>query len=81
MKMALNKVRAEQLSLVVITFGVALAILGTVRTGAIFLALGSAAFSYLKYQRVEVRRRIELFLPLAISCALLVVAITLPHGR
>ncbi len=81
MKIILNKFRAEQFSLAAIFFGVGLAIFGTVRTGAIFLALGSAAFSYLKYQRIEVKRRIELFLPLAISGALLLVAITLPHGR
>jgi hypothetical protein len=64
-----------------IVVGSFLAILDRVRAGSIILALGSGAFTYLKYKRVGMKRRIELFLPLAIACGLLVVAVTLPHAR
>ena len=75
------KTTTEQVSVIAIVCGIALALFGTVRSGAILLALGGGSFSYLKYQRIGMKRRIELFLPLAIACALLVVAVTLPHGR
>ena len=73
--------RAEEIASAIAIVGVVVALFGTVRTGAILLAVGGGAFSYLKYTRIGMKRRIELFLPLATACALLVVAITLPHGR
>jgi len=73
--------KLEQLSILLIFIGTGLAIIDRVRAGSIILALGTGGFSYLKYKRVGMKRRIELFLPLAIACGLLVVALALPHAR
>lgn len=73
--------KPEQLSILLIFIGTSLAILDRVRAGSVILALGTAGFAFLKYKRVGMKRRIELFLPLAIACALFVVAVTLPHAR
>ena len=81
MSTATQPSKAERLSIILILIGITLTAFGTVRSGAIVLAVGGGAFSYLKYTRVGTKRRIELFLPLATACALLVVAITLPHAR
>ncbi len=61
--------------------GLLLAIFGLVRSGSIIFAIGSAALTFLRYQDGQKRRKIELFLPLAFAGVLLIVAITLPHGR
>ena len=64
-----------------IFIGTGLAIADRVRVGGVILALASGGYSYLKYKRVGMKRRIELFLPLGIACGLLIVAVTLPHAR
>jgi hypothetical protein len=64
-----------------IIIGTGLAIGDRVRAGGVILALASGGYSYLKYKRVGMKRRIELFLPLGVACGLLIVALTLPHAR
>jgi len=73
--------KTEQLSILFTVIGVALAILNRVRAGSVILALGTAGYSYLRYQRIGMKRRIELYLPLGFAAALIVVAVTLPHAR
>ncbi len=57
--------------------GVVLGVLGFVRAGSLFIALGTAGVA------VKSRdfRRIEFYLPLAIAVALFALAIALPRGR
>jgi uncharacterized membrane protein YidH (DUF202 family) len=73
--------KREQLAILFTVIGVGLALLNRVRAGGVILALGLAGYSYLRYQRIGMKRRIELYLPLGIAAALMVVAITLPHAR
>lgn len=57
--------------------GVVLGVLGFVRAGSLFIALGTAGIA-LKSRDF---RRIEFYLPLAIAVALFALAIALPRGR
>jgi hypothetical protein len=57
--------------------GVVLGVLGIVRAGSLFIALGTAGVA-LKSRDF---RRIEFYLPLAIAAALFALAIALPRGR
>ena len=57
--------------------GVVLGILGAVRGGSLFIAVGTAGIA-LKSRDF---RRIEFLLPLAVAIALFVLAIALPGGR
>jgi len=73
--------KIEQFAVLMIAVGTGLAILDRIRAGGVILALASGTFTYLKYKRIGMKRRIELFLPLGIACTLLVVSVTLPHAR
>ena len=57
--------------------GVVLGVLGFVRAGSLFIALGTTGVA-LKSRDF---RRIEFYLPLAIAVALFALAIALPRGR
>lgn len=57
--------------------GVAMGALGLVRTGSLLIAVGTGIFAI--SQRGQ--RKIELYLPLAISISLFVLALALPRGR
>jgi thiamine monophosphate kinase len=73
--------KQEQLAIAFTVIGVGLALINRVRAGSVILAVGTAGYTYLRYQRIGMKRRIELYLPLGIAAALIVVAITLPHAR
>lgn len=64
-----------------IVVGVALGILGSVRSGAITLVVGATTFIFLNYFHSRPRRRIELILPIGICFVLFGVALTLPHAK
>lgn len=57
--------------------GVVIGAFGLVRTGSLLIALGTGLFAI--SQRGE--RKIEFYLPLAISISLFVLAVALPRGR
>ena len=57
--------------------GILVGALGLVRTGSLLIALGTGLFAI--SQRGQ--RKIELYLPLAISLSLFMLALALPHGR
>ena len=64
-------------SYVLVAAGVVVGALGLVRTGSLFIAAGTGLFAI--SQRGQ--RKIELYLPLAISISLFVLALALPRGR
>jgi hypothetical protein len=64
-------------SYALVAAGVVAGALGLVRTGSLFIAAGTGLFAL--SQRGQ--RKIELFLPLAISISLFVLALALPRGR
>jgi hypothetical protein len=66
---------------ILVALGVLLGIFGFVRTGSIIIALSTGAISYLRYQRMKKKRRVELVIPIALAVTLFVVALTLPHGK
>jgi hypothetical protein len=64
-------------SYALVAAGVVVGALGLVRTGSLFIAAGTGLFAI--SQRGQ--RKIELYLPLAISISLFVLALALPSGR
>ena len=64
-------------SYVLVATGVLVGALGLVRTGSLLIAVGTGLFAI--SQRGQ--RKIELYLPLAISISLFVLALALPRGR
>jgi hypothetical protein len=73
--------KQEQASILFTFIGIGLALLNRVRAGSVILAVGTAGYSYLRYHRIGMKRRIELYLPLGVAVALIAVALTLPHAR
>jgi len=65
------------ISYLVVAAGVVVGALGLVRIGSLLIAVGTALFAI--SQRGQ--RKIELYLPLAISIALFLLALALPRGR
>ena len=57
--------------------GMVLGVLGAVRGGSLFIAVGTAGIAL----KTRDFRRIEFYLPLAIAIALFALAIALPRGR
>jgi hypothetical protein len=60
-----------------VAVGVLAGALGLVRTGSLLIAVGTGFYAI--SQRAQ--RKIELYLPLAISISLFVLAVALPRGR
>jgi hypothetical protein len=60
-----------------VLIGMVLGVLGIVRGGSLFIAIGTVGVA-LKSRNF---RRIEFYLPLAIAIALFTLAIALPRGR
>lgn len=57
--------------------GMVLGVLGAVRGGSLFIAVGTAGIAL----KTRDFRRIEFYLPLALAIALFALAIALPRGR
>jgi hypothetical protein len=75
--MRLNNQLLTLVSYGLVLTGVVLGVLGVVRGGSLFIALGTAGIA-LKSRDF---RSIQFYLPLAIAIALFVLAIALPRGR
>jgi hypothetical protein len=60
-----------------VVVGVLAGAFGLVRTGSLLIALGTGLFAISQ----RGKRKIELFLPLAISMSLFLLALALPRGR
>ena len=79
MKIEINRVRV--LAFILIGVGILLGIFDVVRTGALFLSVGTIAIAITKYLRSNRHRKIELILPVGMAALLFVVALTLPHAK
>jgi hypothetical protein len=75
--MQLNNRVMSLVSYGLVLTGVVLGVLGFVRAGSLFIAIGTAGVA-LKSRDF---RRVEFYLPLAIAIALFTLAIALPRGR
>ena len=78
---SLGMSRLRVVALILIVTGGTIGVFGGVRTGAIFLALGTGTYALIKYFRSVPRRRIELFIPMGLCLVLFGVALTLPHAK
>ena len=75
--MQLNNRLLTLISYGLVLTGVVLGVLGIVRGGSLFIAIGTAGIA-LKSRKF---RTLEFYIPLAIAIALFVLAIALPRGR
>lgn len=71
----------RRFSLIVVAIGVVIGISGAVRTGSIIISLGSSIFILARYSQSQVKRGIELVLPLTICALLFILALSLPDAR
>jgi hypothetical protein len=79
MKIAIDRIRI--LAFILIFLGVIFGIFDAVRTGALFLSIGTIVIATAKYLRSNRHRKIELILPVGMAALLFVVALTLPHAK
>jgi hypothetical protein len=79
MKIAIDRIRI--IAFIFVFIGVLLGIFDAVRTGALFLSVGTIVISVTKYLRSNRHRKIELILPVGMAALLFVVALTLPNAK
>ena len=79
MKIAIDRIRI--IAFIFVFIGVLLGIFDVVRTGALFLSVGTIVISVTKYLRSNRHRKIELILPVGMAALLFVVALTLPNAK
>lgn len=79
MKIAIDRIRI--IAFILVFIGVLLGIFDAVRTGALFLSVGTIVISVTKYLRSNRHRKIELILPVGMAALLFVVALTLPNAK
>jgi len=79
MKIAIDRIRI--IAFIFIFTGVLLGVFDAVRTGALFLSVGTIVIATTKYLRSNRHRKIELILPVGMAALLFVVALTLPNAK
>ena len=79
MKIAIDRIRI--VAFVLIFIGILLGVFDAVRTGALFLSVGTIVIATTKYLRSNRHRKIELILPVGMAALLFVVALTLPNAK
>jgi hypothetical protein len=79
MKIAIDRIRV--LAFILVFLGVLFGIFDAVRTGALFLSIGTIVIATTKYLGSNRYRKIELILPVGMAALLFVVALTLPHAK
>jgi len=79
MKIAIDRIRV--LAFILVFLGVLFGIFDAVRTGALFLSIGTIVIATTKYLGSNRHRKIELTLPVGMAALLFVVALTLPHAK
>jgi len=79
MKIAIDRIRV--LAFILVFLGVLFGIFDAVRTGALFLSIGTIVIATTKYLGSNRHRKIELILPVSMAALLFVVALTLPHAK
>jgi hypothetical protein len=71
----------RRFSLIVVAIGIVIGISGAVRTGSIIISLSASIFVLARYSQSQVKRGIEIVLPLTICALLFVMALSLPDAR
>jgi hypothetical protein len=71
----------RRFSLIVVAIGIVIGISGAVRTGSIIISLSASIFVLARYSQSQVKRGIEIVLPLTVCALLFVMALSLPDAR
>lgn len=71
----------RRFSLIVVLIGVVIGVSGAVRTGSIIISLSASIFILARYSQSQVKRGIELVLPITICALLFILALSLPDAR
>ena len=71
----------RRFALIVVLVGVVIGISGAVRTGSIIISLSASIFILARYSQSQVKRGIELVLPITICALLFILALSLPDAR
>jgi hypothetical protein len=71
----------RRFALIAVVIGVVIGISGAVRTGSIIISLSASIFILARYSQSEVKRGIELVLPITICALLFILALSLPDAR
>jgi hypothetical protein len=71
----------RRFSLIIVAIGIVIGISGAVRTGSIIISLSASIFILARFSQSQVKRGIELVLPLTICALLFVMALSLPDAR
>jgi hypothetical protein len=79
MKIAIDRIRI--VAFILVFLGILLGVFDAVRTGALFLSVGTIVIATTKYLRSNRHRKIELILPVGMAALLFVVALTLPNAK
>ncbi|CAB4681728.1 MAG: hypothetical protein F2658_02360 [Actinobacteria bacterium] len=71
----------RRFSLIAVLIGVVIGVSGAVRTGSIIISLSASIFILARYSQSQVKRGIELVLPITICALLFILALSLPDAR
>jgi fructose-specific phosphotransferase system IIC component len=71
----------RRFALIAVVVGVVIGISGAVRTGSIIISLSASIFILARYSQSQVKRGIELVLPITICALLFILALSLPDAR
>jgi hypothetical protein len=71
----------RRFALIAVLIGIVIGISGAVRTGSIIISLSASIFILARYSQSQVKRGIELVLPITICALLFILALSLPDAR
>ncbi len=71
----------RRFALLAVLIGVVIGVSGAVRTGSIIISLSASIFILARYSQSQVKRGIELVLPITICALLFILALSLPDAR
>jgi hypothetical protein len=71
----------RRFALIAVVIGFVIGISGAVRTGSIIISLSASIFILARYSQSQVKRGIELVLPITICALLFILALSLPDAR
>jgi hypothetical protein len=71
----------RRFALIAVLIGIVIGISGAVRTGSIIISLSASIFILVRYSQSQVKRGIELVLPITICALLFILALSLPDAR
>jgi hypothetical protein len=81
MRESLTLDQIRRFALIAVLIGIVIGLSGAVRTGSIIISLSASIFILARYSQSQVKRGIELVLPITICALLFILALSLPDAR